>query len=150
MWDKIRASRNFQDSSGRLLSPKIFHRINKRWGNSSNTWIQSLSLDSSIHSMEAKSSEPSNRRFPTKLGQNGVPLRISIFFQNRESSFKGRNRENFDDTSHPKLVNLETLLQPNTGAVSTLQPWYSQILELWEEEPLPLPQSNMLAHPREC
>lgn len=150
MWDKVRASRNFQDSSGRLLSPKIFHRINKRWGNSSNTWIQSLSLDSSIHSMEAKSSEPSNRRFPTKLGQNGIPLCISIFFQNRESSFKGRNRENFDDTSHLKLVNLETLLQPNTGAVSTLQLWYSQILELWEEEPLPLPQSNMLAHPREC
>ena len=150
MWDKIRGSRNFQDSSGRLLSPKIFHRINKRWGNSSNTWIQSLSLDSSIHSMEAKSSEPS-KTLSNKIGAEwGSSSHFHFFFQNRESSFKGRNRENFDDTSHPKLVNLETLLQPNTGAVSTLQPWYSQILELWEEEPLPLPQSNMLAHPREC
>ena len=149
MWDKIRASRNFQDSSGRLLSPKIFHRINKRWGNSSNTWIQSLSLDSSIHSMEAKSSEPS-KTLSNKIGAEWDSSLHFHFFQNRESSFKGRNRENFDDTSHPKLVNLETLLQPNTGAVSTLQPWYSQILELWEEEPLPLPQSNMLAHPREC
>lgn len=47
----------------------------------------------------------------------GFLFAFPFFFQNRESSFKGRNRENFDDTSHPKLVNLETLLQPNTGVV---------------------------------
>ena len=117
MWDKIRASRNFQDSSGRLLSPKIFHRINKRWGNSSNTWIQSLSLDSSIHSMEAKSSEPSNRRFPTKLGHNGIPLCLSIFFKTGKVLLKAETERT-----------LTILVTPNW---STLKLCYSQILELW-------------------
>lgn len=117
MWDKIRASRNFQDSSGRLLSPKIFHRINKRWGNSSNTWIQSLSLDSSIHSMEAKSSEPS-KTLSNKIGAEwGSSSHFHFFFKTGKVLLKAETERT-----------LTILVTPNW---STLKLCYSQILELW-------------------
>ena len=61
--------------------------------------------------METRSSNLSNRSFPTKLGQKGTPLWISSCFTDTESSFKGKYRENSDDTSHVKLASREQNLK---------------------------------------
>ena len=102
-----------------VIVPQNISQDKPEVGDSRNTsvWIQSLPLDYSIHDIETRSSEPSSRCFLTKLGQKKTPLRISPFFTNRDGSFKGKNRETFDDTSHSKLANLATLVQPNTGLV---------------------------------
>ena len=92
-------------------------------------FTSSLSSDSSIHGMEARVSKPSNRCFPTKLGQKGTPLCISPFSLIWKVLLKVK-------TERVLMI----LVTPNWP----VQPWYSQILELWVEQLLLLTRPNKL------
>ena len=99
-------AKNFLDFIEQLRSPR---NISQKW-----TSLPSLSSDPSLHSMEARSSESSNRYYSPELAQKGTFLYIYPFFTNRESSFESENRRSLDETYHPKIG------QCNVGTVKSL------------------------------
>ena len=127
------ASRNFQDSSEWLLSPRAFQKICVKWG------FPELDLfatraDTILHVVESRSTQPSNRCIPTTLEHRGLLYAFPPFPMIGKVLLKVKT-EKVD-------VILITLSWP-------AQPWYSQVLELSLTEPLLLPQlSNILVNPQ--
>ena len=78
-----------------------------------------------------------------KAGAEGDSFMHFPLFTDMESSFKGKNGESFDDTSHPKLASA-TLVQPNTWVMGRATTTFNPTKQIVEKSPGSNTHSNRI------
>ena len=78
--------------------------------------IKSTPSDTILPVVESRSTQPYNRCIPAKLETSGATVCFSPFFNDRESSIKGQNREGGCNSNNTKLAST-TLVQSSSGII---------------------------------